>query len=117
LNCNSNKVTFSGLTFEATSEMQCLVMIHSGCVAFNNCVLDGANCARNTLIVLSKAKVEIDNCDVRNERGEGIISRKGSVIINKDVVNTNSKTNTRDGMDSMEVEKELSPSAPELTTD
>jgi hypothetical protein len=118
LNCNSSKLMFSGITLKATSEMQCLVMIHSGFVAFNNCILDGTNSARNTLIVLSKAKVEINKCEILNEREDGIISRKGSVVINKDSsasVGLNFKTMPNN----KKVDEEMTetPSAPESSDD
>ncbi|CAG2121060.1 unnamed protein product, partial [Medioppia subpectinata] len=74
INCNALKVVFSGLTFRSTSELQCLLMIHKGFVTFNDCVLDGNHQTRNALIVLSKAKVEIENCRIVNESGNSIIS-------------------------------------------
>lgn len=84
VNCNSKSVAFNGLTLRATSELQCLVMIHSGSVSFTDCVLDGTNQTRNALIALSKAKVQIENCKIINEKGNKIVSRKGSVVINRD---------------------------------
>lgn len=92
LSCNSSKLLFSGITLQSTSEIQSLVMIHSGFVSFNNCVLDGFNGTRNTIIVLSKAKVQIDNCDVRYQRGDGIVCKQGSVVINNGIDISNIST-------------------------
>jgi hypothetical protein len=123
LNCNSSKLMFSDITLKATSEMQCLVMIHSGFVAFNNCILDGTNSARNTLIVLSKAKAQIDKCEVRNECEDAIISRKGSVVIIKDSstsVGLSSKTMPNNNKtNGIQVDEEMieTPSAPESSDD
>ncbi|XP_054164417.1 SHC SH2 domain-binding protein 1-like [Oppia nitens] len=85
INCNSNRILFSGLSLKSTSELQSLLMIHKGFVILNDVVLDGDHQTRNALTVLSKAKVELENCKIINEKEEGIITRKGSLIFNRDI--------------------------------
>ena len=105
INCNAERVVFSGVTIRTTSELQCLVMIHSGFVVFNDCIIDGANQTRNALIALSKAKAELQKCLIMNEKEKGIISRKGSVVINRDIeFNLNCCGETVDKTPQMEIE-------------
>lgn len=105
INCNAEKVVITGLTVRASSELQCLVMIHSGFVAFNDCVLDGTHQTRNALIALSKARTEIEKCKIINEKGNGIVSRKGSIVINRDIeLNLNSCDQTIEKSSQMELE-------------
>lgn len=82
LTCKSNSVRISNLTFRASSDIQCILMVHSGNVFLNECVLDGTQGAKNTMIVLSKGKVILDGCNlIHADKSDGIVSSVGGIII------------------------------------
>lgn len=82
LNCNAEQILLENLTIRTTVETQCIVMIHSGKTLLKNCILDGGNCARNGLIVLSKAQAKIEDCNIMHSpKNSGIISRPGGDVI------------------------------------
>ena len=88
LNCCSQCIRISNITFKTLSDTQSVITVHSGVTDLMNCIVDGGKSARNTLVALSKADVAIDNCKIISDSpSKGIVKKPGgSVSVNGEVV-------------------------------